>query len=616
MSHSLALFSLVPTNDRAIEVLNNPRNKKFVRETKDGERLLDIGHIRTTSGNASTLATMGRDGDIILEGNSISKVQCSFEINQETNIIMFYDRSHSQTCQVYEYPGAETKPFEPGRPRKVVVGPQVNLCIGLGGAHRNLYEFRLKWKDNLQSTMNKVKKRECLALEENSRLAETVDESDTVLPSQMETRVHNTVPRQLSLRWVKMNALGGGAFGEVYKAVNVDNGTLLAVKRLKKAKAGTDLDWLKASWRREVKNLSMSKHPHIVECFASSGWDEGIVEIVMALKDGSLKSLMLSKKKRLMDTDDIIKLACHHILQALDYLTLRKIVHRDVKPDNILYSEKEGRYHFVLGDFGLSNSQFTAVSACGSGCFMAPELHQSGPQTDKADIWSLFVTLLWTSGNEAFHRLGSTPQSTEDLYKSISEIGTSENRLINMREMGTLNPKERASAAQMLVKCYGGEGLTTPRRQVPPLFQPLDMIRQAPVAASQVALPMAYPAYHDMVYQGLAPSPPDMVYGDLPIGHQAPPMACQAFPIGNQVMAMGYETLPMGDQVIPVGEQVIQMGDQVYYDSPAAYQIPGRVHEDQAPIRRDTDIAHDVQIMPHPTAPPQLGPRRATHPFP
>ncbi|KAI1734089.1 kinase-like domain-containing protein [Xylaria scruposa] len=619
MSHPLALFSLVPMNDRAFEVLDSPHNKRFVREV-NGKRVLEIGHIRSISENASTLAIMGRDGDIILAGKNISKKQCSFEINQDTNVVMFYDRSFRNTCQVYEFPGSETKKFELRRHRKVAVGAKLNRVIGLGGPDCNIYQFRLDWKENLHLTLNKVKKRECLDLEENTRLAETIDDSDTVLPSQMETRVHNTVPRDLPLRWARVNTLGSGSFGEVYRAVNVDNGTLLAVKRLKKPKAATDLEYLnklKVLWRREAKNLSTLKHTHIVQFLA---WDEDAAEIVMSLKDGSLRSLIQSKKRRLMDTDGIIQLACHHMLQALDYLASRRMVHRDVKPDNILYSEEEGRYHFVLGDFGLSNNQATAVTVCGTGYYVAPEFHLSGEQTHKADIWSLFVTMLWTSGNHDFRLLVNTPNTTENLYKTIQAIGTYENRLVNMREMGALNPMERASAAQMLVKYYGGKGLSTPKSRVPPLPQSLAMIHQAPFATPQAAPPTGNPTYYGMVYQGLAPQPPAMVYEDLPIGHQALPMAYEALPISNQVMDVGYVTSPMGNQGLPMGNQSLPMGDQVspmvYYDSPAAYPIPDRVHMDQALIRRDTAIAHDVQTMNHPAAPPQLGPRRATHPFP
>ena len=54
------------------------------------------------------------------------------------------------------------------------------------------------------------------------------------------------------------------------------------------------------------------------------------------------------------------------------------IIHRDVKPENIIYiSHPGGQYQFQLGDFGLSNRQATAVTFCGTPIYMAPEMYQA-----------------------------------------------------------------------------------------------------------------------------------------------------------------------------------------------------------------------------------------------
>ncbi|KAI0483463.1 kinase-like domain-containing protein [Xylaria cf. heliscus] len=396
-------------------------------------------------------------------------------------------------------------PFEYGRSRKVVVSSRINRRIGLGGAGRNLYQFRLDWKQDLSGTMAKVKKRGALALQENSRLAETIDEPGTILPSQMNTRVHINGPRRLPIRWAKVAHLGTGGFGEVCKAVDVDNGNLMAVKTFKDAKAGIDIHRLKRSWKREIEIFSKMNHPNIVKYISCQASDEGIEQIFMGLHDGSLQSLIQSKRKRLMTIENIIKSTCHHILQAIDYLTAIGIAHRDIKPGNILCSEQARQYHFLLSDFGLSNHQSIAVSGVtGTMYYIAPELYQPGHRADKADVWSLYVTLLWTSGNQRFRELIRTRGYEANYHKEIQEIGTDENHLINMREMGALNPEERASAAQMLVKYYDGKGLiSTSRSQVPPLFQP-----------------------------------PHQAYT---MNHQARPMNGQAVPMGYQVPARASE---------------------------------------------------------------------------
>jgi len=106
--HPLALFSLAPINERAEAVVAHTENSSFVSTLDDGTLALDIGHIRSKSCN-TTLATLGRgDADIFVGGSSIAKIQCSFEI-LDTNVVMFYDRSHGQTTQVF---GEHATPFE------------------------------------------------------------------------------------------------------------------------------------------------------------------------------------------------------------------------------------------------------------------------------------------------------------------------------------------------------------------------------------------------------------------------------------------------------------------------------------------------------------------------
>ncbi|KAI1076884.1 hypothetical protein F5B20DRAFT_554149 [Whalleya microplaca] len=226
--HPLALFSLRPLNEQARDVVKHPFNKHFVSRYEN-TYALDIGHAQPISGSNATLATLGRNGDILLEGRSISKIQCSFEIDYETNIVMFFDRSHSQTCQVF---GPNARPFEFGRPRKVVVSREINTVIGIGGIGRDLIQFRLHWHGAGDTeTVERVEKRKNAILEENPRFARTVDVTDTALPTGMVTRIHEPGPRQPKIRAERVgDPLGVGSFGKVYAGFNVDTGQLMAIK--------------------------------------------------------------------------------------------------------------------------------------------------------------------------------------------------------------------------------------------------------------------------------------------------------------------------------------------------------------------------------------------------
>ena len=258
--HPLALFSLLPMNERARAVL--ARNDRLVSWLKNGKVVLDIGHTRSISGDDAILATLGRNGDIELEGSSIAKIQCSFEVNLDTKVVMFYDRSHHQTSQVF---GQNATPFENGRLRKVVVQSNVNTIVGMGEVGCNLFQFELVWHHEPAQTMEMIKNRGTITLgyEENPHLARTVDGTDNALPSQRETGFHTAGLEHSRLRYADIIKLGSGQFGEVFKVVDVDSGKLLAIKRLIPPHGASEQRWrpqLHNTLKREVDILSRISH--------------------------------------------------------------------------------------------------------------------------------------------------------------------------------------------------------------------------------------------------------------------------------------------------------------------------------------------------------------------
>jgi hypothetical protein len=255
-SNSLALFSLVPCNDRAKTVVADPCNSHLVSLLHDGELALDVGfHIRSKSCN--TLATLGRgDTDIYVPGASISKLQCSFEIQADSNVVMLYDRSHGHTTQVL---GEGATPFESGRMRKVVVQKGINEKIGMGGVSRNLVQFELRWHQDFFQTVEKIKNWETVSASynENPRLARTIDETETVLHSRRETRIH-TPGTQLKMRYTLVGPpLGSGQFAIVHKGIDMDSGKFMAVKILKPGRSKHEEYY---ALKREVEILSIITH--------------------------------------------------------------------------------------------------------------------------------------------------------------------------------------------------------------------------------------------------------------------------------------------------------------------------------------------------------------------
>jgi serine/threonine protein kinase len=203
-----------------------------------------------------------------------------------------------------------------------------------------------------------------------------------------------------------------------------------------------------------------------VNYIASQGWDGSSVEIFMGLKEGTLESLVWNAAS---PSTSIAGLVFVQMLQALDCLEWNGIVHRDVKPANILYTlQPDGQHQFQLGDFGLCNRVVDATTFAGSRPYMAPEMFRKGGQTSKLDVWSLFVTMLWTLDVGEFRQRCNQFKSVDDLQDAVS-AASKVDTVSKIREMAIVNPEERASAAQMLVKCFNGTGLSTPRSRVPAL---------------------------------------------------------------------------------------------------------------------------------------------------
>ena len=124
----------------------------------------------------------------------------------------------------------------------------------------------------------------------------------------------------------------------------------------------------------------------------------------MGLKEGTLESLVESGADASAIADSVFP----QMLQALDCIAWKGIVHRDVKPENILYiSQPDGQYQFQLGDFGLCNYIINAATFTGTRLYMAPEMFREGDQTHKVDVWSLFVTMLWTLDAGEFRQMSN-----------------------------------------------------------------------------------------------------------------------------------------------------------------------------------------------------------------
>ena len=183
--------------------------------------------------------------------------------------------------------------------------------------------------------------------------------------------------------------LGQGAAAVVYRA-NRPDGAEVALKVLHRA-AGSDVR-IREAFQREAKILLKLNHPGIVRAL-DAGQIDGHFYMALTLIAGQTLEALLTRQKKLGEAPTIdigIQVA-----NALDYLHLQQIVHRDIKPGNILLNQ---RSRAILFDFGaaidLSVEQPVAGQVYGTPAFLAPEQARGDVNIDgRADLYALGVTL-------------------------------------------------------------------------------------------------------------------------------------------------------------------------------------------------------------------------------
>ncbi|KAH6621453.1 kinase-like domain-containing protein [Chaetomium sp. MPI-SDFR-AT-0129] len=232
----------------------------------------------------------------------------------------------------------------------------------------------------------------------------------------------------------------------------------MAEKLLRKPTGEMEFVGWRLRLEKEIEILARCSHPHIVEFLGYSEVDVGY-SIFMALQEGSLASLTFPNPQ---PDSWVCKLFIKHTLLALQYFAANGITHRDVKPDNILYTTRNGKPHFQLADFGSSMYQADRDDYCGTPVYAAPEIYYHMPQTPKADIWSLFVSIaevLNVHGfrqtrrrlTELFQPSTNDSEKYEMVEQAVWEVACSPG-LTNIQDMAHGQAEKRPSAAELLIR--------------------------------------------------------------------------------------------------------------------------------------------------------------------
>ncbi|XP_019377313.1 PREDICTED: serine/threonine-protein kinase Nek1 isoform X5 [Gavialis gangeticus] len=191
-------------------------------------------------------------------------------------------------------------------------------------------------------------------------------------------------------KYIKVQKIGEGSFGKAVLVKSKENGKQYVIKEISISKMSNKE---REESRREVAVLANMKHPNIV-LYRESFEENGCLYIVMDYCEGGDLFKKINAQKGILFSEDQIMDWFVQICLALKHVHERKILHRDIKSQNIFLT-KDGTIQ--LGDFGIArvlNSTVELARTCiGTPYYLSPEICQNKPYNNKSDIWALGCVL-------------------------------------------------------------------------------------------------------------------------------------------------------------------------------------------------------------------------------
>jgi serine/threonine protein kinase len=272
------------------------------------------------------------------------------------------------------------------------------------------------------------------------------------------------VRESLAAEYEIIEELGRGGMAMVYRARDRQLEREVAVKVLPFSLA-FDTEFVER-FQREARTAAQLEHPNIISIYRVGRSGRVIYFVMKFLRGGSLSTVLGSRKKL---TPPEIRRLLLEAGSALGYAAQRGIVHRDIKPDNIMFDEfGQG----VLTDFGIakaaSGQKLTGTGmSIGTPHYMSPEQARAQPIDGRSDIYSLGVV--------AYQCLtGTVPYDGEDSfsigYKHITEpiptpnlVTADERRIFEViKRMLMKDPFDRYQSCEELVASFRGQPIAAP----------------------------------------------------------------------------------------------------------------------------------------------------------
>lgn len=276
------------------------------------------------------------------------------------------------------------------------------------------------------------------------------------------------LPQLIREKYFMSKKLGEGGCGVVQLIYNIRSLDKFAMKIVKKSTINTTVgtrrnDTHNQKILNEVNIMKRISHRNVVTLHETFDSHEAMYMIMEHMEGGDLLHRIIDNPmnpdKRL--PEDICKFYFYQICLAIKHLHACDIIHRDIKPDNILMADGENETLVKISDFGLSKhvALNSMKTVCGTQYYAAPEILGGGHNSydAKVDVWSLGV-LLFTmiSGSLPFSEAYGPPDVSTQILRSPlrfrQKIWRSVNPQISnlIKRMLTKDPSVRLSIAEVL----------------------------------------------------------------------------------------------------------------------------------------------------------------------